>query len=105
MLGQSGERKDPYHHIAHILKHHYLLHLSVKETIRVKLATGSREDDPGGLQVHLPHFFVLPSPVELQLPVVDMHALAAMAGYPELVQLSLRENKPHIQVHQKFLTD
>ncbi len=53
----------------------------------------------------LPHLFVLPLPVGLQLPVVDTDALAAVAGYPELVEFSLCKGKPDIYVHQKFLPD
>lgn len=48
MFGQSGEWKDPYDHVAYILKYHYFLYFSIKETIRVDFATWSGEDDPGG---------------------------------------------------------
>lgn len=105
MFGESRKGKDPDHHIANVLEHHYFLYFSIKEAIRVEFATGCREDDSGGLQMQLSDFFIFPTPIELELPVVHMDALAAIAGYPELIKFSLREDKPDIQVHQKFLPD
>jgi hypothetical protein len=55
--------------------------------------------------VYLPHFFSLPPPVQLQLPVVDANPSVTEAGDPEFVGLRAGEVVSDVQVHEELLAD